>query len=201
MPEPKNTAQKHPLNSRERIRRAAYELFSRDGIRAVGVDAIIAEAGIAKMTLYRNYQSKDELIIDFLMQRRILWAEEMLQTEVKRRASTPQQQLLAIFDVFSEWFARPDFRGCPFITTMLEINDPSHPVHQATVGHLAAIRNFLQNLAAATGISDLDSFAREWHLLMKGSILAAHEGDANAAKHARKLGELLLRSYGISSDR
>jgi AcrR family transcriptional regulator len=96
---------------RERLVRAAYELFSREGIQAVGVDAVIARAGTAKMTLYRNFPSKDELILEFLRRREQLWTREWLHAESQRRGATPREQSLAIFDVFGEWFARPDFEG------------------------------------------------------------------------------------------
>jgi AcrR family transcriptional regulator len=181
-------------SGRERVSRAAYELFSREGIRAVGVDAVIARAGTAKMTLYRNFPSKDDLILDFLRRREQLWTREWLQAESQRRGDTPQEQLLAIFDVFSDWFTRPDFEGCAFLTAMIEVNDRDHPVHQAAVSHLANIRSYIEDLARAAGIADPGSFARKWHILMKGSIMAAHEGDTAAAARAREIGELLLKS-------
>ena len=183
-------------SGRERVSRAAYELFSREGVRAVGVDAVIARAGTAKMTLYRNFPSKDDLIIEFLSRREQYWTRDWLQAESRRRGQTPREQLLAIFDVFSEWFSQPDFEGCSFLTTMIEINDREHPVHQAAVGHLANIRGYIEKLAAELGISDVDSFARKWHILMKGAIMAAHEGDTAAADRSRELGELLLMQHG-----
>jgi len=183
-------------SGRERLSRAAYDLFSREGVRAVGVDAVIARAGTAKMTLYRNFPSKDDLILDFLRRREQLWTREWLEAESQRRGETPRDRLLAIFDVFSEWFGQPDFEGCAFLTTMIEINDQDHPVHQAAVVHLANIRSYIERLAAEAGILDVDSFARKWHILMKGSIMAAHEGDAAAADRARELGELLLAQHG-----
>ena len=185
-----------PDSGRERLSRAAYELFSREGVKSVGVDAVIARAGTAKMTLYRNFPSKDDLILDFLHRREQLWTREWLETESSRRGETPRDQLLAIFDVFSEWFSQPDFEGCSFLTTMIEINDREHPVHQAAVVHLANIRDYIKGIAAEAGIRDADSFARKWHILMKGSIMAAHEGDAAAAARARELGELLLAQHG-----
>ena len=181
---------------RERVSRAAYDLFSREGVRAVGVDAVIARAGTAKMTLYRNFPSKDDLIIDFLRRREQLWTHEWLEAESRQRGASPREQLLAVFDVFSEWFSQPDFEGCSFLTTMIEVNDRDHPVHQAAVGHLANIRGYIERLAADAGISDTDSFARQWHILMKGSIMAAHEGDTAAAARAREIGELLLKKHG-----
>lgn len=181
-------------SGRARISRAAYELFSRDGVRAVGVDTIITRAGTAKMTLYRNFPSKDDLILDFLRRREQVWTREWLQAESQRRGDTPQEQLLAIFDIFSGWFTGPDFEGCPFLTTMIEVNDREHPVYQAAVSHLANIRSYIEGLARAAGIGDPGSFARKWHILMKGSIMAAHEGDTAAATRAREIGELLLKS-------
>jgi AcrR family transcriptional regulator len=148
------------------------------------------------MTLYRNFPSKDDLILDFLRRREQLWTLGWLEAESQRRGETPRDQLLAIFDVFSEWFNQPDFEGCSFLTTMIEVNERDHPVHQAAVVHLANIRNYIERLAAEAGICDTDSFARKWHILMKGSIMAAHEGDAAAAKRARELGELLLAQHG-----
>jgi len=183
-------------SGRDRLRQAAYELFSREGVRAVGVDAIVARAGTAKMTLYRNFSSKDDLILDFLRRREQLWTHEWLEAESRRRGASPRDQLLAIFDVFSEWFKAPDFEGCSFITTLIEINDRDHPVQQAAVVHLANIRSYIETLAAELGVRDVDSFARKWHILMKGSILAAHEGDTAAADRAKELGELLLAQHG-----
>ena len=187
----------HSSSGRERISQAAYELFSRDGTQSVGIDAVIAHAGAAKMTLYRNFRSKDELILDFLRRREQLWTRDWLQAEAQKRGDTPQARLLAIFEVFGEWFADPDFDGCAFLTTMIEIKDPESPVRQASVQHLANIREFIKALAAEAGIADTDAFARQWHILMKGSIMAAHEGDLAAARRARGLGVLLLRSHGL----
>jgi AcrR family transcriptional regulator len=193
-------SRRSPESGGDRIRRAAYELFSRNGVRDVGVDAVIAHAGTAKMTLYRTFPSKDDLILDFLRRREQLWTEEWLQHESRLRGERPQDQLLAIFDLFSEWFARPDFEGCAFITTMMTVNDPASPVRRASVEHLANIRGYLRQLAQEAEVADVDRFARQWHLLMKGSIMAAHEGDTAAASAARELGVLLLRSHGIAAE-
>jgi AcrR family transcriptional regulator len=184
-------------SGRERLSRAAYELFSREGVRAVGVDAVIARAGTAKMTLYRNFPSKNDLILDFLRRREQLWTREWLEAESRRRGGTPREQLLAIFDVFADWFSRPDFEGCSFLTTMIEINDREHPVYQAAIEHLANIRGYIEELASEAGLSDADSFARKWHILMKGSIMAAHEGDSASAGRAKQIGELLLKEHGL----
>jgi AcrR family transcriptional regulator len=183
---------------RERILETAYDLFSRQGTRAVGVDTIIAGSGVAKMTLYRNFASKDDLIVAFLERREERWTRAWLRASVEQRADSPAQRLLAIFDVFGEWFAREDFEGCSFINVMLELPDAEHPVRQASIRHLAAIRGFLAELAAAAGVGDCDGFARQWHILMKGSIVAAAEGDTQAAARAREIGALLLVHHGVT---
>jgi AcrR family transcriptional regulator len=185
--------------ARERILETAYELFSRHGTRAVGVDRIIAECGIAKMTLYRNFPSKDDLILAFLEERDARWTRAWLQAEAERRGDTPARRLLAIFDTFESWFAREDFEGCSFINVMLEIVEPEHPVRLATVRHLESIRGYVRGLAEEAGIEDADGFARQWHILMKGSIVAAGEGDLRAAGRARELGRLLLEHHGVAA--
>ena len=178
--------------ARERILEAAYELFSRNGIRAVGVDRVIAESDVAKMTLYRNFASKDELVLEFMRRREERWTKEWLQADVERRTDDPAERLLAIFDVFDGWFRQDDFEGCTFINVLLEVTDRESPVRQATVGHLATIRSFLQGLATDAGVADPEDFARRWHILMKGSIVAAGEGDHEAARRAQEIGKLLL---------
>lgn len=187
--------------ARERVLAAAYNLFSRHGIRAVGVDTIIAEAGVAKMTFYRHFPSKDDLVLAFLQRRERLWTEEWLESEVQHRAIAPAQRLLAIFEVFDEWFRRDDFEGCSFINVLLETVERGHPVRRATTSHLARIRQFLQGLADEAGVSQPEDFAHKWHILMKGSIVAACEGDQLAARRARDVGLLLLLSEGTFATR
>jgi AcrR family transcriptional regulator len=185
--------------ARERILDTAYELFSRHGTRAVGVDRIIAECGIAKMTLYRNFPSKDDLIMAFLERRGERWTKAWLQAEAERRGDTPAARLLAIFDTFETWFANDDFEGCSFINVMLEVVDTGNPVRQASIEHLAAIRGFLRGLAEQAGIDDPEAFAHQWHILMKGCIVAAAEGDRKAAARAREMGVLLLAHHGVTA--
>jgi AcrR family transcriptional regulator len=181
-------------DARERLLTAAYELFSREGVQAVGVDAIIERSGVARQTMYRHFGSKQDLVLAFLERREAVWTVGWLQAESARRASDPGQRLLAIFDVFDEWFRRPDFEGCSFINVLLEYPNPSHPLHQACADYLASIRGFLKGLAQQAGVRDPEAFARQWHILMKGSIVAAGEGDHDAALRAQAVGRLLLDS-------
>jgi AcrR family transcriptional regulator len=178
--------------ARERILATAYDLFSRHGIRAIGVDTIVATSGVAKTTFYRHFPSKDDLVLAFLERREERWTRDWLQEEVQRRASTPAERLLVIFDVFDEWFRTRGFEGCSFINVLLEIEDATHPVHTAAVEHLATIRAFLHGLAEQVGVRDPGEFSRQWHMLMKGSIVAAGEGDTDAARTVKKVAALLL---------
>jgi AcrR family transcriptional regulator len=184
------------LSARERILDTAYDLFSRHGIRAVGVDRIIATSGVAKMSLYRHFRSKEALVLAFLQEREKRWTMEWLHAEASSRADDGAGRMLAIFDVFDEWFRQADFEGCSFINVLLEFGELDSPVRVATTGHLATIRGLVQEFAADAGVADPEAVARQWHILMKGSIVAAGEGDAEAARRAQELGRLLLEREG-----
>jgi AcrR family transcriptional regulator len=188
-------------DARERILNAAYELFSHNGIRAVGVDAIIERSGVARMSLYRHFGSKDALVLAFLKRREQRWTQDWLQQEVERRATNPRDRLLAIFDVFDEWFQREDFEGCSFINVLLEIADPHSELHQASADYLARIRAFVSRLAAEAGIAEPDALAHKWHILMKGSIVAAGEGDRTAARRAQEIAALVFADSAGTSKR
>jgi AcrR family transcriptional regulator len=186
-----------PDSGRERLLEAAYELFSRSGVSGVGIDTVIAKAGVAKATLYRNFGSKDNLALAFLQRREDRWTIGWLQAEVEHRATDPRARLLAIFDVFGEWFQRSDYEGCAFLTILLELDDRDSVVRQATVGHLETIRDWVAGLAADAGIEDSEGIAWQWHILMKGSIVSAAEGDMKAGARAHELAELLLAKHGV----
>ena len=185
--------------ARERIDHAAYELFSRHGVRAVGVDAVIARSGVAKKTLYFHYPSKEKLALAFLQRREELWTRAWLQEGVNRRARRPADRLLALFDIFDKWFHRSDYEGCAFIRVLFEHNDPKHPIRKSTEDHIRTVRDFVRQLAEEAGVRDPDGFARQWQIVMMGSIIAAYAGDRDAARRAKKLGVLLLADAGILS--
>ena len=184
------------LSARERILDTAYDLFSRHGIRAVGVDRIIATSGVAKMSLYRHFHSKDTLVLAFLQEREKRWTMEWLHAEATCRAEDGAGRMLAIFDVFDEWFRQTDFEGCSFINVLLEFGELEHPIRQASVVHLATIRGLVREFAEQAGVSDPEAVACQWHILMKGSIVAAGEGDTQAARRARAMGRMLLEREG-----
>ena len=181
-------------DARERILDTAYELFSRRAIRDVGIDEVIERAGVAKATLYRHFPSKDELVVAFLERREERWTLAWVEAEARRRGTTPEEQLLAIFELFDEWFHRDDFEACSFINVLLEMGH-AHPAGQASVRHLASIRSVVGHLAEEAALRDPESFARSLHILMKGSIVSAAEGDAEAAQRARSMAALLIEHH------
>jgi AcrR family transcriptional regulator len=180
--------------ARERILATAYELFARRGVRDVGVDEVVERAGVAKATLYRHFPSKDDLVIAFLKLREERWTLDWVEAEARRRGATPEEQLLAIFELFDEWFHGDDFEACSFINVLLEMGS-AHPAGKASVQHLENIRAIVRTLAGDAGLRDPESFARSWHILMKGSIVSAAEGDAEAARRAGSMARLLIEQH------
>jgi AcrR family transcriptional regulator len=180
-----------PSAARQRILETAYELFSRNGIRSVGIDRIIAEARVAKMTLYNHFPAKADLALAFLDLREERWTRGWLQSEIERLATSPRDRLLVPFDALDEWFHRDDFEGCSFVNTLLEAHG-SDPLHQAAVRHLALIEDLIEGYAEQAGMADPEEIALQLQTLMLGSIVSAGRGDREAARRARGVAELLL---------
>ncbi|PZF86255.1 hypothetical protein C1I92_01825 [Jiangella anatolica] len=182
------------VGARERILATAHALFSRRGIRRVGVNELIASSAVAKATFYRHFPSKDALVLAYLARSEQLWTRDLVEAGARRRGDTPAERLLAIFDVFDEWFARDDFEGCAFINLLLEMG-ADHPLGQASIGHLDEVRDIVRRWATEAGLAEVESFARSWHILMVGSIISAAEGDVAAARRAQQLSLRLIEQH------
>jgi AcrR family transcriptional regulator len=187
-------------SARERILESAYALFSMHGVRAVGVDDVIMRAGVAKATLYRHFPSKDALVLAFLERREEVFTRGWIEAEARRRAATAPDRLLAIFDLFDEWFHRDDFEGCSFVNVLLESANRDGPVARACVARLGRVRSVLRDFAAEAGLRDVDNFAHAFHLLMQGAVAHAEEGDLDAAKRAQAMARDLIDKH-YSSER
>jgi AcrR family transcriptional regulator len=177
---------------RDHLVGTALSLFSKHGYHATGIDRILAESGVAKMTLYKHFRSKDDLILAALRRR----DEEFcrwFQAEIESRATSPRERLLAVFDVLDIWFKDPDFNGCCFVHAAGEYARKDDPVHAAAAEHKARVQNMLRDLAQAAGAGSPNDVARQLMLLVNGAVAAAHvSGDTNAAIDARLLAETLL---------
>lgn len=173
-------------NPRQQILETASQLFYQKGIQHVGINEIIAISGVAKRTLYRYFPSKDDLIEAVMKHRATEWLN-WFETAVHRRGNTAKERLLATFDVLREWYASPDFRGCPFINAVLEIADASHPAHDVSVRVRESIRIQIKQLAEQAGVRDTESFSQQYLLLIGGaSLMATIEGFSDGANYAQQ---------------
>jgi AcrR family transcriptional regulator len=178
---------------RERILAVANDLFYRRGIRNVGIDEIIATAGVAKASLYNHFASKDELIAEYVRRRGADWWE-WFRNEVEARSSTSEGRLMAAFDVLGDWLAEAGFRGCALQNTSVELADRAHPAHQVVVTNKRGLRAYLTELATGAGHGEPAALAEQLSLLMEGAIItAALEGTATPAVTARDAAERLLQ--------
>jgi AcrR family transcriptional regulator len=179
-------------DARERILATAYELFTRHGLVAVGVDRIVAEAGVAKTTLYRQFGSKDGLAVAVLQRHEELWTRRWLEPEAARLAKPPGGSPLAIFDAFEEWFGQADYQGCLFINSLLETRERSSAVRLAAIAAIERVYDVVQRLLEEAGVSDSEAMAHQIQIIMRGCIVAAVEGRVDAIGHGRLAAQRLL---------
>src|SRR4051812_6818071 len=181
------------LSARERLIEASYELFTRRGIGDVGVDEVVAKAGVAKATLYRHFPSKDDLVLAFMDRRAEVWTAEVIDRLPRERAKDPKEQLLALFDVLDEWFHnRSDYEACSFVKVLFEVGAEGR-IGKACIGHLDKIRDILCERAEEAGLRDPNELAWRLNILVKGSIVCAAEGDLDSARRAKPLAAWLIK--------
>lgn len=180
------------VDARERIIRTAYELFTQNGLAAVGVDRIVAEAGVAKTTLYRHFRSKDDLIAEVLERHHQLWLRDWLETETRKRGASPADRLVAVFETVNEWFGENNFQGCLLINSLLEAHDRSSVVRDAANRAIDDVYVFLERLAIEANAREPKRLAQQLHLLLRGTIVAATQGRPAAVQEARLLGRQLV---------
>lgn len=171
-------------NRRDLLVETAARLFYRDGYHATGIDRILAESGVAKMTLYKHFKSKDELILAALRRQDEQFRNWLMQA-VEKRARAPREQLLAIFDALDEWFGSPQFNGCAFLKASAEFSGRDNPVRAVAAENKRLTLAYFRNRAEAAGASDPGRLARRLLLLADGAIAAAHVwDDRDAAREA-----------------
>jgi AcrR family transcriptional regulator len=159
-------------SARERVLETACDLFYREGIRAVGVDTIIAESGVAKMSLYRNFASKDELVVAYL-QRRDAEFWERWDAIMQRRPGDPRAQLRDYFTSLGERTSQPGYRGCPFVNTASEFPGDDHPARSVVAAHKRTLLARLRELAVRIGVDQPDAVAAQLALLIEGAYAAS----------------------------
>ena len=182
---------------RDHLVDTALTLFKRHGFHATGIDRVIAEAGVARMTLYNHFKSKDDLILAVLRRRDELFRDWFIH-RLEEITDDPRERLLAQFDVLGEWFSAGDFTGCMFINASAEFADGDDPIHQAAAEHKALVLDYIESMTRAAGATRPRALAASLFLLTEGAIVTAHVmGRSDAALAARRTAEVLLRDAGI----
>lgn len=156
---------------RQRILECASELFYRQGVRAVGVDLVVARSGVAKTSLYRHFRNKDELIAAFLQREdEDFWA--YWDAVAARHADTPLEELLAHMQWIGERVCRPNYRGCPQINVSAEFPDQDHPSRHVARAHMLALRERLAGIARRLGVARPDDLATQLAVLVNGAFVS-----------------------------
>jgi len=188
-------AEKSGLRVRDRIMRAASDLFYARGIHAVGVDAIVSEAGTNKMSFYRSFASKDELVAEYLRtEEREGW--HCWDETVAKYAGNPRAQVEALFDVLATNIDPKGARGCPLANAAVEITAPDHPGRPIIEQYKAGMRRRFRELAREMGSRDADSLGDALLLLWEGSYLTRLTlGQQGPVQDAGKAARALIAAY------
>ena len=180
--------------ARQRILETADQLFYQEGVRAVGIDRIIAEAEVAKMSLYKHFPSKDDLILAVLAYREQA-VLAFFRAAMERHTKKSKNSLRAFFAALKDLFESPGFRGCPFQNAAIELADPKHPGTEFVRGHKQRFSEFLRGLVEESIGKAAPKIAPAVSILIEGAIVTAViQGDPHAADVAR---DAALKLVGI----
>ena len=178
--------------ARERIVRAAGDLFYAEGIHAVGVDRVTAAAGVAKATLYQQFRSKDELVAACLQRRAEHWRASVADPVLALPGSAARR-VGAVFERLGKAFAAPGYRGCPFINAAAEYPGPDGPVAAAIAAHRAQVRGLFAELLAGVPAARRAALTDQLVLLYDGTMVGAQlDQGPRAARRARAAARQLL---------
>src|SRR5919107_1438607 len=185
---------------RDDLLETALRLFNQHGYTATGVDLIIAEAGVAKTTLYRHFDTKEDLILATL-ERQDEQARDAMRAFVEQRTSDPVERLLATFDCLETWFRDARFRGCPFVSAAGEHKDTANPVFRAAALHKRLTLAYFEELAHAARFAEPKRIAAEINLLHEGAIAVAQMSrTAEPARQAKRMAAQLLAAEGQAAE-
>ncbi len=196
MPDTRNPIPDSPLSTkRDQLVENALKLFEQEGFHATGIDRVLEVAGVAKMTLYKHFKSKDELILAALRLRDERWRNSFMRS-IEKKAKTPRGRLLALFDFLAEWFADCKFAGCMFINASAEYADHDNPIHAAAAEHKRLVEKYVCELAAQAHAPDPAALAAQLCILMEGAIVLTQvcpsENRGCAAAVAKQAAEVLI---------
>lgn len=180
---------------RERFVRVAADLFTRFGFGPVGLDQVIASAGVTKTTFYKHFESKDELILAVLDHQHAVEMAVIKQEVEQAAPGDPRRQILEIFQFMDHWFSAKDFRGCMFLNAANEFPMASDPIHKAAQAHGDAMGKFIREKAIAAGATRARAaeFSQEALMLVRGAVVSRQTANMmDAAKRAGWIAEVLL---------
>ena len=168
-------------------------MFYERGIRAVGMDALADEAGVTKVTIYKNFGSKDGLVAAYLQARDERW-RRWLEEAVARRADAPRERLLAVFDALGEWLRSEEgVRGCAFVNASTEITDSSHPARALIEEQKQWMREYFIGLASEAGLEEPAELAERFMILYEGATVNfTMRIGSDPTGQAREIAEALL---------
>ncbi|MDX9911707.1 MAG: TetR/AcrR family transcriptional regulator [Phycisphaerales bacterium] len=179
--------------TRDRLITAANDLFFEDGYHAVGLDAILARAGVTKTTFYNHFESKDALIVAVLLERDRIEFGEWMELMARRGGEDPQARILALFDIVEDWLADEGFKGCMFLKAQAEYPSPNDPVHKAAMVHVQNISDALREQGRAAGCADPGGLAQQLMIVLSGAILTrTSTGLVDRARSARTTAGVLV---------
>lgn len=183
------------LSAREQILQTATRLFYHQGFRAVGIDTIIAESGVAKMTLYKHFPSKDDLIVAYLNRsNEAFW--EWCDAAMKPFEGNPKRQLEVIFEGVAKLASSPQCFGCTFTGAAGEFPDLDHPGHRAALEHKKQVLAKFKELAKAAKLRQPQAVAEQLLMLMDGAWNAARMFGPNShAKQVADAAKVIIAAY------
>ena len=186
---------------RDELIDAAIRLFNRHGYRATGVDRLMEETGIAKTTLYRHFQSKEDLIVAALAKVDEQAREEM-RAFVEAASDDPRERIMATFGMLEVWLQDPDFKGCPFVAAAGEYGSPTDPVFQQAKLHKRLYLAYFEELVRAARVVDPKAVARQLAMLHEGAVAFAQVlGSAGVVADARAAAERLISAPAVELNR
>lgn len=187
--------QERSVNLREHILDVASTLFYKHGVRNIGIDRIISESGIARMTLYNHFKSKDLLIEEYLRRASSRWMK-WYAGKIERATDDPRERVLAAFTVLDGWFRSRDFRGCSVTNAMVELADEAHPAAAVKDEYHDGLRRLFARLVRDAGTADPDELVEELIVVLRGAMTSALvEGPQGVAARARRTVEHLLAAH------
>lgn len=177
---------------KDKILSVATDLFQTRGINSTGVDTIVAVAGTTKMTLYKYFNSKEQLIIEVLNKGHAdfrSWLNEKLSSASKK----PSEKLQKLFEFIEEWITAPEFRGMAFIKASAEFPNEENAIHKLSFEQSREFRQYIQDLAAQAGIKDAEGLSLQLSMLFEGAVQAEQmKRGSGAIKYAKKAAKILI---------